>query len=75
MRRSHQQLGEREDSRQRIVQLVRHSAHQLTDRCQLFALHQLFSQPPLIGYIPDDAEGAHHHPLIGERSEGEGANA
>ena len=45
VRLGRQQLGVSQDGRQRIVDLVGRSRHQLRQRCQLFSLHQFSLQP------------------------------
>src|SRR3974377_1192876 len=43
-----QQLAVPENRSERIIQLVRDSGHELPDRCQFFAVHQLLRRPSQI---------------------------
>ena len=50
-----QQLGERHDAGQRVVQLVRDPAHQLSDRGELLLLYELLRDADLFRDVADDA--------------------
>ena len=51
-----QQLGERRDPGERVVQLVRHAGDELPDRGHLLRLDELLLQHRLVRHVADDAE-------------------
>ncbi len=85
-----QELGETGDRRERIVQLVRHTRHELSDGGELLALNELGLHGLLVGHVLDqhddaliarrarDAGGVHAHrsaQALGARDERRGAVA
>ena len=54
-----QELAERDDRRERVVQLVRDAGDELADRLHLLGLEQFLLQAMLLGQVADDDQPAH----------------
>ena len=64
------QLDAADDRLQRIVDLVRDAGHELADRRQPLAVHQLIAQPQLLGDIALDADEVCDRPdVVAERDD------